>query len=236
MSGRTGKSIDLVKWLGPLLLSIVAIVFTYLNYESQNQKWENLNGPRFVLVPPPHFAAFEELDAAVAKSRKWGYQPLLLFYVNSDGLNTGKLRRYSELIWWSLRASRQEPGNLAAATLKEAEINGRLLNRKDFALKQHFRPHFEFRNSGSLPATNVVWRADARWSANGEWQKVSQSDHSVPVDAGGPVGLEIDAWWPIDVPFPKEVQFRFRFDWDGEKEPWVRTVRYDFSSNTWGPT
>jgi len=100
MPDQSTKRIDPVKWAG-LVLSIIAILFTYLNYKSQNKKWEDLNEPHFVLVPPPHFAAFEELDASVAKSRKWGYQPLLLFYVSTDGLSTGKIRRYSELAWWS---------------------------------------------------------------------------------------------------------------------------------------
>ena len=107
---------------------------------------------------------------------------------------------------------------------------------------KHLRARFEFRNSGSLPAKNVVWRADARLveytdkAADGEWQKASESDHPVPVDAGGNVGLELDLLRPLEQPFPKEVQFRFRFDWEGEKEPWVRIIRYDFTNSTWGPS
>ncbi len=233
MSEPSATKSDPVKWIG-VVLSVVALGFTYLNYTSQNHKWEALNEPRFILDPHPHFVVFEEFaDASAAKARKWGYQPLLLFDVSSDSVFTGKINRISELVWCPQRGPCLQP---AASTLKEAETNGRLLDKKSFVLKHHLRAFFQFRNAGALPAKDLVWRSDARWAASGEWTQVSQSDHAVIVDAGEPEDLEIEAMWPLGQPFPKEVQFRFHLDWDGEKEPWVKTVRYDFTNNTWGPT
>lgn len=236
MSDPSAQSIDPVKWIA-LLVSMVALVSTYLNNNSQDKKWEALNAPRFVLVPPPHFAAFEELNASVAKSKKWGYQPLLVFYMSSDGVDTGKIRRYTDLTW-SKRASYQDHGS-PAATLKEAESSGRLLDKKDFVLMKHLQAHFEFRNSGSLPAKNVVVQTEARWveyaenNANGEWLRASETGPA-EIDAGGPVGLNIDLFRPLEVPFPKKAQFRFRFNWEGQKEPWIKIVHYDFAQNAWG--
>ena len=117
-----------MKWIG-VILSIVALVFTYLNNTSQNHKWEALNEPRFTLDPHPRFVVFEEFaNASAAKARKWGYQPLLLFDVSTESVNTGKIHRISELMWCPSRGSCLEP---AVSTLNRQRQMG------DFSTRKH---------------------------------------------------------------------------------------------------
>lgn len=246
----------LIQRLTPsLLVSIVALFATFANHCSQDKKWDALNQPHFTLNTGPYFMAFEELDASAVQSRNWGYAPWFTV-VQNNGVRTNKVHRNSELVW----VRRDSPfvpaffdtasaGGTQAGTVKEAEgeIAQRALNalkanfpfnKNDFFLKKHLQAHFEFRNSGSLPAKHTVLQIETKTvldvaePGGGQWQKTVTTD-AADVPAAQLLERDVDLLISLELPLPKEEWFRFRYDWQDQKGPSVITIVFNFARLEW---
>jgi hypothetical protein len=224
----------LVPWLG-LALGAGSFIFTLYSNNLQNAKWAMLNQPRFELMPP-FLVAFEELDFHTASSRHWGYKPLLftVMMTGADALDTGRYRLYCDLKLFTSPDGIPISGTKTMHTVEDAEDEIKRLNlHGKIVVLKHIQTHFNFRNAGTLPATNVSVRIVHLLEPTRPQEVFSSKQPVKEIGAGETFNSVADWYMPLNVSLPDELPFRVSIDFNGGQAPWTRLLRYEATRNYW---
>jgi hypothetical protein len=185
---------------------------------------------------PPYLVAFEELDFHAATSRHWGYNPLLFTVMmkGAEALDTGRYRLYCDLKLFSSTDGILIPGTKIMHTVADAEDEIKRLNlHGKIVVQKHIQTHFDFRNAGTLPATNVSVKIEHLLEPARPRVVFSSKQPLKEIGAGEPFNTVADWYMPLSFSLPDELPFRISIDFDGGKAPWTRLLRYEATRNYW---
>jgi hypothetical protein len=203
--GQTGFFADPKVWIavGALAVSLLSLGWTVANQLGQNRRWDALNVAT-VQLKEVKFYVWRELTQEEAFSTDWGYEPLLF----SSPEGWGKFRLVHFLQLRAPATGEVQARSNPVFTVKDAEVEANRVGAHiPVLLYRAFRPIFIFENTGKTDADEWRVRIDLKLG-QGEWQSAFTSNAPVHMAAGQSVNVSFDFAMPLQVPVPKELDFR----------------------------
>jgi hypothetical protein len=210
-------------------ISLAALILALASLIIQGRQWQKLNRPR-IRPMAAHLRSFHTLGATEARSKDWGYTPVM--HAAPD--DAAKVLVGSRLVLIDPTTNGRILGSHTLLDMADAEREAkRVSTTGPVAIAKQMEFVWGFVNDGSLPAENVEVVQEIAFG-DGEFQKFSDAHRQPDLKRGEELYLQ--PWAIIALDFlPPSVRIRATITYTSDGRPYkeVFATRWDPLRNTW---
>jgi hypothetical protein len=191
-----------------LLVSIVALIRTFVNQADQNRRWEKLNAAN-PEIKEIKMVSCKEMSKDEALNTNWGYKPLI--FLKGEATNRVYLPYFLSLYDCKTNKKITEANQIFTFSEIETELK-RIGHSKDVKVFKQLRPKFVIENAGKVSAENLCIQIDSKIPGQ-EWQSAFTSNAQITLSGGQASTIFLDIELPLTIPLPEQISFKITFTW-----------------------